>query len=425
MEYILGLRNRQRYVTNTNNIFENKFLSEKYDPHEILVYSTSINRTLLSMTSQLQGLYPNNFKSGETLDQKQLNFSKPSMDISCKEIDEELDRLENSSLPNYMTMIPIHMISGFEKKINVFDYADCKPIVAKILEKNEKESKDVINITNFFNEKYGKIFNKFYDRKEDFKYEFENISKICDTFIADYIDRRNITQFFEKTNINNTNDKEEFLEECKNAIGINFKEILYGDNEMEVLSLEESMVLKEMLHYMKIRVNTDINKEKLNISDYSKPKMVIISGHDTSLTAQILFLIKIFKLDNKIYKLPTYSAQVAIEVTRNKNNIDEKLRYSDYSVRAYFNDDLFLNVKMDEFIKTVEENIWSQERIDSFCYGKKNEGLKLNYYIIIIISISIIVVGLLIVIIILINKIKNKNEDSNFSFDSDNLINED
>ena len=110
MEYVLGLRNRYKYIENI------RFLSEKYDPHEILVYSTSLNRTLLSMTSQLQGLYPDYAKPGEALNEKQLNNSFPNISIDYEEIEEELDRLENCSLPNYMLMIPIHMISGFEKK---------------------------------------------------------------------------------------------------------------------------------------------------------------------------------------------------------------------------------------------------------------------------------------------------------------------
>ena len=52
MHYLLGLRNRERYINNTH------FLSEKFDPHEILIYSSQFNRTLLSAESQLQGLYP-------------------------------------------------------------------------------------------------------------------------------------------------------------------------------------------------------------------------------------------------------------------------------------------------------------------------------------------------------------------------------
>jgi bisphosphoglycerate-dependent phosphoglycerate mutase len=313
------------------------------------------------------------------------------------------------------------MISGFEKKLVVYDHEDCKLNVKKITDKNEKEEENVIDITKNFNEKYGKGINNFYGREEGFKYEFENISKICDAYIADYTDTRRMTQFFEKTRIN---DKNAFLEECNNVIGINFKDKLYGDNNMEVLRLEESVVLKEMIHYMKLRVNADINNETIIVSDYSKPKMVIISGHDTTLAAQILFLIKIFQLDIVKYKLPTYSSQVAVEVSRNKTNNEEKLKYSDYYVKVYFNDDLLLNVTMDIFINNVEKNIWNQERIDLFCYGEKKEDIKFNYYIIIIICISIIIVALLIIIIILIAKIKRKEDDKD-SIDSDNLINDD
>ena len=42
MHYALGLRNRERYINKTH------FLSEQFDPHEILIYSTRFNRTLLS-----------------------------------------------------------------------------------------------------------------------------------------------------------------------------------------------------------------------------------------------------------------------------------------------------------------------------------------------------------------------------------------
>ena len=48
MHFLLGWRNRIKYIN------EEKFLSEKFDPHEILIYSTCINRTILSAASQLQ-----------------------------------------------------------------------------------------------------------------------------------------------------------------------------------------------------------------------------------------------------------------------------------------------------------------------------------------------------------------------------------
>ena len=45
MHFLLGIRNRQRYIE------EKKFLSEKYDPHELLIYSTYKNRTIDSATA--------------------------------------------------------------------------------------------------------------------------------------------------------------------------------------------------------------------------------------------------------------------------------------------------------------------------------------------------------------------------------------
>jgi acid phosphatase/lysosomal acid phosphatase/prostatic aicd phosphatase len=51
MEYLLGLRNRKKYIE------KEKFLSEKFDAHEILIYSSNLNRTMLSASSQLQGLF--------------------------------------------------------------------------------------------------------------------------------------------------------------------------------------------------------------------------------------------------------------------------------------------------------------------------------------------------------------------------------
>ena len=47
MHYILGLRNRKKYVK------DETFLSEKFDPHEMLIFSSNYNRTMISCSSQL------------------------------------------------------------------------------------------------------------------------------------------------------------------------------------------------------------------------------------------------------------------------------------------------------------------------------------------------------------------------------------
>ena len=100
MEYISGVYKRYRYIN------KYKFLSEKYDPHEILIYATDYNRTLSSMTAQLQGLYPMSEKIGDKLKQEQLNISYYPIDINCEDIQNEINSLKDSALPNYMTIIP-------------------------------------------------------------------------------------------------------------------------------------------------------------------------------------------------------------------------------------------------------------------------------------------------------------------------------
>ena len=59
MHYLLGMRNRHRYIETYN------FLSEKFDSHELLIYSTAFNRTILSAYAQLQGLYPEIYGLGD------------------------------------------------------------------------------------------------------------------------------------------------------------------------------------------------------------------------------------------------------------------------------------------------------------------------------------------------------------------------
>ena len=420
MEYILGLRNRKRYIT------ELQFLSEKFDPHEILIFSTSLNRTLLSLTSQLQGFYPITKTSGEELSPEQLDISSPPMNISDVD-NEEIISLGNWSMPNNITLIPIHMISPLEKRIVVYDAIDCKEKVTEITLKNKNENEDVVKLGKNFNDIYSKNLSKFLPFPENHEYDFDDIGKICDALIADSTEGRDLSNFFNKTNF----DKDTLIEDCKEILAVSFSKKLYGDINNEVLLLEESPVLREMIHYMKQRVDADIKGEKIeeNAIDYSRPKMVIISGHDTTVAAQLLFILKFFNLDLELYKLPTFSAQVAFEVSRNENKT-QNLSYSDYHVCFYYNDDLILNTTMDEFIKTVEKNIWSTSKINKFCgilthKGKEDDKNSLNMKMKIILGLGILIFCLIIIIIILVVKIFKTDKEDLDSIDSDKILAED
>ena len=212
-EYILGLRNRQRYIKDKYH-----FLAEKYNPHELLVYCSEFNRTMISMISQLQGLYPMYTKGGDTLNPDLIEESIPPFNISCEEIDNEIKNLNDSALPNYMTAIPVHQISLIEKRFVNYINNDCKPIVNKTLENNKKNKKTIIEAANFFNNKYSEKLSNFYTKNpKDFKYDFDWILSFCDTLMSDHSEGKTLEKFTEKTGI----EINPLLNECVDMITIN------------------------------------------------------------------------------------------------------------------------------------------------------------------------------------------------------------
>ena len=66
MHYLLGLRNRLRYVK------QYKLLSEKYNSTELRAICSLRERYQQSLSSHLQGLYPPNENLGENLNEVQL-----------------------------------------------------------------------------------------------------------------------------------------------------------------------------------------------------------------------------------------------------------------------------------------------------------------------------------------------------------------
>jgi preprotein translocase subunit SecG len=426
MEYILGLRNRQRYITG-----KYKFLSNHFDPHEILVCSTNVNRTLLSMTSQLQGLYPLTSKAGHNLTPDQIKVSIPPVNISYEEIENEIDNLNTSALPNFMTVIPIHTTTSKERKMNVQDSPGCKNKVNKTRDHNKVTNKNVIDAAKFFNDKYTKNLSNYYEKNVgDFKYDFDWIGLFCDTLVSDYSDGRKMEDFLNRTNI----QLSELLPDCRNMIKTNFRDDFFGDENNSVILLAESNLIKEVLHYMKQRVDEDMKeKVQLNVSDYSKPKMLIYSGHDATLTGEELFMIKHFGLKIDEYIYPTYTTQLAFEVTRD----DEKpkpLTYSSYTVTFYVNDKPLIVKTFDEFKKTVEKSVWNAKQIDDFCdddavqsdesdKSENNSSSQVQLYL--TICLGVLALIFLMIIIILVMKLNQKTQESGSNNNEGPLINED
>ena len=143
MHYLLGLRNILRYIT------EYKLLSVKYNSTEIKAISSLRERSQLSFSSHLKGLYPQNKNLGENLNYVQLQLSDPTVNISDSTIEQKKIYLNNDSLPNSMVFIPLEVI-------DLLNLKDCRG-------DGSLNIKSIYDIVNEFNEKYKDKFNQFKD----------------------------------------------------------------------------------------------------------------------------------------------------------------------------------------------------------------------------------------------------------------------
>ena len=274
-----------------------------------------------------------------------------------------------------------------------------------------------------------KIFRRsnYYEKNVgDFTYDFDWIGLFCDTLVSDYSDGRKMEDFLNRTNIK----LNELLSDCRNMIKTNFRDDFFGDENNSVILLAESNLIKEVLHYMKQKIDEDMKeKVEINVSDFSKPKMLIYSGHDSTLSGEELFMIKHFGLTIDDYIYPTYTTQLAFEVTRD----DEKpkpLSYSSYNVTFYVNDKPLIVKNFDEFKKTVEKSVWNAKQINDFCDddavesdNNSNSSSPVQLYLTICLGVLSFI--FLMIIIILVMKINQKTKESETNNNEGPLVNED
>ena len=407
MHYLLGIRNRIKYID------EQHFLSKKFNPHEILIYSSPFNRTIVSVSSQLQGLYPQYAKQGENITEDQLEFSKPQVNIDYDKIKDEIENLNLSALPNNMILAPIRMLNNNERKITLYDIEPCTIVRDNIKKKNSEKIPSLVNITRVFKERYEENLKKLYGKEENIDLWF--IDNFCDAFISAYTHKREMKELkdigFET---------EELIDFCFEFQKLNFRDWINGDDDKNDLAhLEVSKLMKEFIHYMKERINADINGEKdleKKYEDYSRPKMIMVSGHDSTISCNEIFLMNVFGediIENYVY--PKFASQIAFEITTINDDKNGK-NYNDYFINYYFNDKLIFNKTVQEFIDKVNPHIWSDKKINDFCGFVNDDDNNDSEKIILILFIVLTgVFGILSTVLIFILIRNKKNQSSTYS----------
>ena len=123
--YLLGVKVRKRYID------EFKLLSREYNPQEIYIRSTDHNRTIESIYSFLQGLYPSGtgpIISDKVYNNKDIFVGDKKLNMNCENYESILENVElikNSSdlfLQNIIDQNP-QLKSIKEKKENITEEA--------------------------------------------------------------------------------------------------------------------------------------------------------------------------------------------------------------------------------------------------------------------------------------------------------------
>ena len=346
MHYLLGISTKEKYKD---------FINE-YNPNEILIRSTDVNRTILSAFATLQGLYND---SNYILNDEQIKRSI----IQNKNYSEEINNLKNSEIEGERSFFPVHIFpTNYDHQYQLFRKNEC-PGIEKYI--NEiKNSSEYINLTNEIceriNNTYGEYIFKFMNKsgieEPNYLYDFNNLFSIADTFVADYFNGKDL-KYINDTGIN----MDKFYNECLNISSIDSYYRTFGLTPSKLLYISISPAFISLFNYMDMRIDLDKKGESEKIVAKS-PKFVLTAGHDNSLGLNDLFLKYEFDIN---YDKAVYSHNQVYELWKNEKE-------NKYYIKYLVNFDQKGVFDYEEFKKKVNSKIYSSEQIEEICNGNKN-----------------------------------------------------
>ena len=375
------------------------FLSEKFDPNEIFIISTDVNRTIVSAMANLQGIYTN--FTTPNLTEFQINKSKINNlnETYQIKIDEKINELKNSYIQNGITVIPVHIFSknGLQFKLNDEDY--CPGIQQyKDEAKNQENVKKILNeFYQYTNDTYGEYIFKFmnvsWEKNPNYIWEDSNLYYICDSYIADYISGRDMPHI-KNTKIN----MEDFYNHSLKHSVIDTYYVNYGLPPTKASYLTVSPMFRTIFNYMDRRIYINEHNEYKEINS-SSPKYVIYSGHDSTCGAVDVFLKAEFNIP---YDNPEYTTSQYFELWEKDNK---------YYIKYLVNQEEKGFYEYDEFKEKITGKLFPQDEIEEICNGKERSNIIKRDNIfkkIFLIVISITIVTLLLLISLLILEKKRK-----------------
>ena len=172
MNYLLGVKNRQRYIN------KYQLLSETLDPNELVVYHLNDYTSKQSTILQLHGLYQF-FSNKEDI----LNFDKLDIKIPPINIDFPQDSIEEKYLNECEIACFINSIHFYN-----LDFKECQSKFNRLSYYNN-ENPSLINLEQNFNLKYR--------NNSSSNLSLTLIYDICENPITDYIEKKKYAKFLQ------------------------------------------------------------------------------------------------------------------------------------------------------------------------------------------------------------------------------------
>lgn len=340
MLYLLGIKNKKRY---------SYFIQPVFDTNEILIYSTNANRSITSANAYMQGLYPEPTKI--ILDSTQKGLAYPQK-IDKSKLEQAINALGSNVLPNQMSLFPIHIFNPFERTFLLNDIKIC-PGIMKHKAANVQSSqmiKVVNELYNKFDSSFGSKLREYFNQSDlNYYHQRETIFTLSDTFITDYTDAREMKEFKE-TQID-LNGLHNISQEIA-YIDTYLLEFTSENNMLSIMAM--SPTFQSIIAWMEKRIRKDKEGKDHEIHG-SEPRMVIYSGHDTTMATMHLFMEEVFKIKINDH---TYASNQHFELIENDKQ---------YTVEYYSNDDKKLEMPFDEFSSKINKVIWRVDQINDFC----------------------------------------------------------
>lgn len=330
-QYIIGLRNRKRY---------DGFMNLDYDPKEILVYSTNVNRTITSAQVQLSGMYSNVDIdiSSSTLDPRQKPPFNTTFDYNKK-----------------LTFVPVpihvyedRVVNGENIVEKTMDYdRDINCIKYKAFREKNKENDTVKNFISEFNKTEGSwLKSKFNISAPN---TFKNVHAICDVYIANYYEH------YEQIKANFT-DPEAFLEKCYAFERMKQYDVEQGGDAAVSGRLSQSGILRKIINWMELRKKQ--GKENRLTTNGAMPKYVMYSSHDTTLSSMQSYFIQAGIQNQYIYT--EYASTIYLELRKYGET---------FYVEYYLNEELLYNKTFEEFKNMSNSIMWTEDQVIDYCVG--------------------------------------------------------